>query len=59
MGAPKPPRPVRPPSPTDTSKAQMNALAFAETERKIRRGSGRRSMFLTGDSGGGKSLLGQ
>mgnify|MGYP001026995760 CR=1 FL=1 len=55
MGAPKVPKPVKPPPPPDLAKAQMQALAYAETQRKLQAGSGRRSQFITR---GGKSLLG-
>lgn len=61
MGAPKVPKPTKPPPPPDETKAQLKALAFAETERRLRQGSGRRSTFLTGGGGnapGGKPLLG-
>lgn len=56
MGAPKPPRPVRPPKPADTAKAELNALAYADMEKRLRRSTGRKSMFHTA---GDKSLLGQ
>lgn len=50
---PPPPRP-------DLVKAQLQALNFAQTERKLRAGSGRRSTFLTRGQGiGGNTALGQ
>lgn len=63
MGAPpRPPRPLKPPQAPDVTKAQINALAYAETERRLRRTSGRAGSFLTSRSVGGdtqsKPLLG-
>jgi hypothetical protein len=53
MGAPQIPTPTPPPSSArpDRARAQMRALAFAETERRLRQSSGRRSTFLTGPAG--------
>ena len=63
MGGPNPPKPLRPPAPPDTEKAQINALAYAELERRIRASQGRTGQFLTRNSVPGpqpqKPLLGQ
>jgi hypothetical protein len=64
MGAPKIPKPQKPPAPPDTAKAQLNALAYAELERRIRSSQGRAGTFLTGKTSfapalTGKALLGQ
>ena len=59
MGAPTVQRPIKPPAPPDVAKAQLNALAYADTERKLRRSTGRAGSFLTGAPvTGNKPLLG-
>lgn len=60
MGAPSVPNPIKPPAPADTTKAMINAMLYADTEKQLRASSGRKSTFLT-DPGqvGGKTLLGQ
>ena len=52
MGSPSVPDPVKAPPPPDLVKAQLNALAFAETQRRIHASTGRAGSFLTGTSGG-------
>lgn len=48
MGAsPKVPDPIRPPPAPDKTKAQLNALAYAETQRRLLASSGRKSLILT------------
>lgn len=42
-----PAAPSAPPQSADTTKAMMNALAYAETEKKIRASSGRKGSFMT------------
>ncbi len=60
MGAPDIPRPKPPPPRPDVVKSQLQALSFAQTERRLRKSSGRRSTFLTrGQGGGGNTVLGQ
>jgi len=58
MGTPTAPRPVSAPPPADPTKAMLNAIAYAETEKKLRASSGRKSTFLTAPSGS-HTLLGQ
>jgi len=53
----KPPKPLPQPAPADTNKAMLNALAYAEVERKMRRTSGRAGNFLPMQPTG-KNLLG-
>ena len=66
MGAPKVPKPIKPPaaSTMDPAKAILTGIQYAETERKLRAGAGRKSTFLTGGNTittpvGGNTLLGQ
>jgi len=47
MGAPSIPRPLAAPKPADTTRAQLSALAFAETQRRLRQSQGRKSQFVT------------
>lgn len=47
MGTPSLPTMPAAPPPPDQVKSQLSALAFAETERKIRQGAGRRGSFIT------------
>jgi len=54
----KPPKPKKPPAPADTMKAELQALAYADIERRIRRTSGRSGSFMRPPSTGGRSLLG-
>jgi hypothetical protein len=42
-----PPTPASPPKRADTTKAELDALAYAEIQRRIRQSSGRQSTFLT------------
>jgi len=62
MGAPALPRPIKPPKRADTLKAQLEALQFADIEKRLRASSGRRAQFLTlGNRGrrqGQTSILG-
>lgn len=53
----QPPTPTKAPKPTDPSKAMMNALAYAQTERRLRQGSGAAGSFKV-QPGQGRSLLG-
>ena len=57
MGAPKIPDPIKPPAPADNTKAMLNALAYADTEKKLRASSGRKSTFLS--VGNSNTMLGQ
>jgi hypothetical protein len=65
MGGPKPPKPLKPPPPPDLAKAQINSLAYAELERRIKASSGRGGSFITRSPGGSagqnqfKTFLGQ
>lgn len=61
MGAPSLPKPLKPPKRADALKAQLEAIRFADTERRLMASSGRRGQFLTlgGRSRQGRtSLLG-
>lgn len=63
MGGPaaSPQKPTAAPPPADTTKAMLDAFRFAETEKKLRASSGRKSMFLQPNqtfSPNGKTLLG-
>jgi len=55
MGAPTVPKPLVAPPPADTTKAQLNALAYAETQRRLRKSQGRQGSFLTTKQGQGLS----
>lgn len=48
MGAATPPAPIKPPKAPDEMKARINALAYAELNRRIRSSSGRSGAFITG-----------
>jgi len=56
MGFATPPSPLKPPAPADLAKAQINALAYAALQKKLRQSTGRKASFITA---GGSSLLGQ
>jgi len=43
----RPPTPIAAPKPIDEGKAKLDAFRFADTERKLRSSTGRRSTFLT------------
>lgn len=60
MGGPaNPPKPLAAPAPADTTKAMLDAFAFAETERKLKKSTGRASMFTSQTfSPNGKTLMG-
>ena len=60
MGGPAtPPKPKAAPAPADETKAMLDAFAFAETERLLKKSSGRQSMFNSQTfSANGKTLLG-
>ena len=47
FSSPKPPTVTAPPRQADRTKAQMEALAYAEMQRRMRQSSGRDSMFIT------------
>ena len=62
MGAPTaPPKPKAAPAPVDATKAMLDAMSYAETQRKIRQSTGRKGTFLTSPqtfSPNSKSMLG-
>lgn len=39
---------IKPPRPPDEEKARLDALAYAETQRRLKRTSGRQGSILTG-----------
>ena len=45
MGMPPVPKPLKMPKPPDLAKAELDALAYADTQRKLKQG--RRASFLT------------
>jgi hypothetical protein len=47
MGGSSPPKPGKPPPPVDETKAILNAIAYANTQKKLRSSQGRKSTFLT------------
>jgi hypothetical protein len=57
MGAPSVPKPIKPPTQTDPSRAILSGLAYADMEKKLRASTGRKSTFLT--QGSNNTLLGQ
>jgi len=62
MGAPQAPTPLAAPRAVDTKKAELNALAYAEVQRRIRQSQGRGGQFITKSVGGRqrpKGLLGE
>ena len=62
--SPKVPTPLAPPPAVDQAKAILSGIQYAETQRKLRASTGRKSTFLTAGSTqttpvGGNVLLGQ
>jgi len=47
MGSPTIPKPLVAPPPANTTKAQIDALAFAETQRRLMKSQGRAGSFVT------------